>query len=523
MTVPSYPGIDPVHLIVLIPFTCILLFHPAAATLDSPRPFVFGINAGTSDRQLQAAKAAGATNVRIGCGWDLVEATPGIYDFRDPDRDVEMCAKHGLEPFFLVVATPKWALAPEKRDRPWAWPPEPEFQPHAARFYRMLAARYRGRVRYYEFWNEENGFGWHAVNHPEDYAPLLKLAYAAFKEGDPDCVVAVGGLDGSGWKGYPRYLERLYELGCGDSFNAVSVHPYRVDGPIDAGGLRKVHDVLVRHGHGHRRLWITEYGWSNEYGHTNKARWLQESLDLLTSPQFDFVFQASVHTLADFDDAEYGLCDATLNPRAACQVFRDYPKDWNHIAARHRERGPAPPNLIPNPSFEERSSPWVPYGDGLSVLSAREINVPAEDGDRVLAASDRVSPSSGGAYLRLPVPEKSPIRVSARVYTDQRGGEGQPGFTRIGLDPTGGTDPKAESVIWGRKMVTWAAWDTTGVGQGDPVFAEADHVTVFLHYEQKGSATDWSVAFDHVRCEATGELFEIPEVRAIPFEQIPKE
>ena len=96
-----------------------VLVPACARAAETPRPFVFGINANTSHRALQAAVAAGCTNVRIGCGWDLIEQSPGIYDFRSPDNDVAMCEQYGLEPFFLIVATPRWALAPDKRDKPF--------------------------------------------------------------------------------------------------------------------------------------------------------------------------------------------------------------------------------------------------------------------------------------------------------------------------------------------------------------------------------------------------------------------
>ena len=171
----------------------LILALPSFPASQTPRPYVFGLNINMSDRECKLAKAAGCTCVRIGCGWDLVEKEPGVYDFSEPDRDVAQCIKYGFEPFFLVVATPKFYLAEEMRDKPWAWPALPEYYPQASKFYRTLARRYRGKVKYYEFWNEPNGYSWHAINHPQDYALILKLAYKGLKEGDPNCQVAIGG------------------------------------------------------------------------------------------------------------------------------------------------------------------------------------------------------------------------------------------------------------------------------------------------------------------------------------------
>jgi hypothetical protein len=482
-----------------------------AAEGERPRPFVFGLNPGTSDSELRAAKAAGCTNIRIGAGWDLVEPEPGVYKWDEPDHAVRQCEKYDLEPFFLVVATPRWALAPQKRDKPWAWPAEPEFYPQARRFYRMLAARYKGRVRYYEFWNEENGFGWHDVNHPEDYAPILKVGYKALKEGNPDCLVAVGGLDGAGWKGYPQYLERLYDLGCGEYFDAVAVHPYRVDGPIDGYSLKRVHQILVRHGHGDRKLWLTEYGWSNERGHDNKARWLSESLDMLTSPEFAFVFQASVHTLRDFDDAEYGLCDRRGSPRAAYQVFKNYPKDWDAVIKRRNRPKPAP-KLAFKETFEGPTRPWKPFGQGFVIVAAGDIGVKPEQGARVLASGPDGDGTSGGAYLRIAAPSDVPVRLSARVLTVHR--DGSRGRCRVGIDPEGGTDPDGKSVVWSRAIETFDAWDTVGVGQGEPLYPKASHVTLFLRYDRKNEGRAPRV-FDEVEFVAQADTFVLPDVEPI--------
>lgn len=491
----------------------------AAQIRETPRPLVFGINAGTSHRDLQAAKAAGCTNIRVGCGWDLVEPEPGKYDFSDPDRDVDRVLEYGMEPIFLVVATPKWALAPEKRDKPWAWPAEPEFYPQAAEFYRKLAERYRGKVKYFEFWNEQNGYGWNATNKPDEYAPILKVAYPAMKKGNPDCLVSVGGLDGAGWKGYPRYLERLYELGCRDFFDAVTVHPYRWDGPIDVYGLRKIRDIMVRHGDAGKKIWITEYGWSKQYGHHNKARWLKDSLDILTSPEFDYIHQASIHTLDDFDGEEFGLCDNDLNPRAAYQVFRDYPKDWNVIVAqRGKNRVPESAVSIPDGGFEKGTPAWTTYGDGPSIMSIKDLGIEPENGERVLAVSAKGQPADGGACLRIKTPRDLPVRISARVFTNVSGGSPDHCRVRAGIDPTGGTVASATTIIWGRTIDTAGAWDTIGAGHGDPILPQADEVTVFLDIKQKGGDSHRIAAFDEVQFTARPDTFILPEPKPIPFD-----
>ncbi len=479
------------------------------------RPFVFGVNASAERADFEVAKAAGCTCVRIGCGWDLVEPEEGKLDWREPDQAVDLCREFGFEPFFLIVATPKWALSADKRDKPWGWAAEPEFYPQAERFYRALAERYRGKVRYYEFWNEPNGYGWHEPNHPEEYAPILKLAYRSLKEGDPNCLVAVGGLDGGGWKGYYKYLEKLYELGCGKSFDAVAVHPYRRDGPIDVHGLRKIREVLVKHGDANKKLWLTEYGWSNEYGHDNKAKWLKESLDLLTSPELDYVFQASVHTLDDFDRTQYGLCTRGLQPRAAYQVFRDYPKDWNKIAELRKSPPSSDDRLIVQDDFEETQLRWTGFGDSLVARRTGDIGVTAESGKGFAAAANDESPKKGGAWLTLDTEQDAFVRVESRVFTNETCGKPSNSRCRVGIDPSGGKNPGSESVLWSRWIDTSGAWDTIGVGQGHPIAAKCEKITVFLEYTHTGGSCSQVSAFDNVRVIAFRHRYVPPRVQSV--------
>lgn len=497
-------------LTVLLIIACSPLF--AAQT---PRPFLFGLNlTATDDKSCEMAKAAGCTAIRIGLGWDLVEKKPGEYDFSEPDRAVAQCIKYGFEPFFLIVATPPFYLKEEMRNKVWGWPALPEYYPQAEKFYKMISERYKGKVKYYEFWNEQNGWGWHDTGKPEEYAPILKVAYKALKEGDPNCLVSIGGLDGAGWKGYYHYVEKLYELGCKDSFDAVTVHPYRADGPIDVYGLKRIHQLLVDHGNGDRKVWITEYGWSKAYGHELKAKWLKESLDLLTSPELDFVIQASVHTLTDFDGEEFGLCDRSLKPRYGYYTFKNYPKDWKEIEKLQSAAKLENKAKVQLEDFESGWNNWTSYGDGLTMRYANSVDVTPENGKRILVAATKDKLLSGGAYRIIETAPNVPILVDARAYTQQHGSKANNSQVRVGIDPTAGTDPKNDSVIWGRWMDTSGEWDTAGVGRIKTIIPKGNKVTVFLEYKHSNENVGQVSAFDNIQIIAHEDTFVLPEVPA---------
>jgi hypothetical protein len=63
---------------------------------------------------------------------------------------------------------------------------------------------------------------------------------------------------------------------------------------------------------------------------------------------------------------------------------------------------------------------------------------------------------------------------------------------RLGIDPWGGADPRAEHVVWSPKVETGGSWARFAV----TAWAQTDRVTVFLEHDQD-AANPWNVsAFD---------------------------
>lgn len=339
-----------------------LLLASAALMAQDPaeeaRPFIYGCGiswgewhnlpmdeAKAFDRtSMDMVQAMGGTNVPANFAWIGIESTPGEYDWRYVDHQVEEAHRRGLEIFAYTGLTPDWALPPEAPDQPgigYRFPPDEKYADDFERFFETLARRYRGRVKYYEFWNEPNGCSWINDNcanghMAHTYVPWLQRWYRAMKKGDPDCVLAVGGLDYHHGvaEGY-TYIEDIYTHGGGDYFDAVAIHPY--GDPLHWQAIHDTYDVLVRHGDGHKKLWLNEYGW-NTTDEASKARQLREVLAELARPEYHMVFQANYLILTDLpSEAErthdYGLCGRDLSslevtPRESYEAFRDLPKRW---------------------------------------------------------------------------------------------------------------------------------------------------------------------------------------------------
>ncbi len=140
-----------------------------------------------------------------------------------------------------------------------------------ARFMADIASRYP-QIRFWELWNEmdagftdlfgartnkPNGDPYSLEERGQMYAEMLKLAYPAIKQANPQAWVLTGGI-AYPFSDFPR---GIYTGGGRDYFDIMNIHTYGV--PIKysfvARGLR-VYQVMKEFGDENRPLWNTEWG-----------------------------------------------------------------------------------------------------------------------------------------------------------------------------------------------------------------------------------------------------------------------
>jgi len=120
--------------------------------------------------------------------------------------------------------------------------------------------RYRGRVRHWEVWNEENiETFWRNVS-AEDYVKLLKVTYAEIKSADPEAKVLLGGLS----RVPTNYIDKVYLAGGKDYFDIMNIHPYTRPDPPERRMLKELKElktIMAKHEDAGKPIWITEIGW----------------------------------------------------------------------------------------------------------------------------------------------------------------------------------------------------------------------------------------------------------------------
>jgi hypothetical protein len=228
-----------------------------------------GTRLSAADRQIATAKALRARVVRVDVPWSLLEPHgPGQIEagaLAFLDRLVSDAAGSGIRVITTVESTPCWAssapaallrkCSPERWTRANAWPPR---EPSAyAAFVAYLAARYGTRLAAIEIWNEPdqaNEAYFAGPEKPQHYAAVLRAAYPAIKQANPNVKVLAGSLVGSNGV----FLHALYAAGIKGYYDGLAVHFYN----LTLGSLRAIHETQLANGD-NTPLWLDEFGWSS--------------------------------------------------------------------------------------------------------------------------------------------------------------------------------------------------------------------------------------------------------------------
>lgn len=222
----------------------------------------------------------------LGVGWDRIifdwaqhqpEKSSDWHTLNVDDRWLSTAHECGREVVAIIKHTPDWATdgltgpgLPSGLDLPIDDPNNVW-----ANFVRTAADYYKDRmgrgVTHFIIWNEpdiEAGtYGYEFEGTLDDYARLLKVAYLAAKEANPDAVIHLAGT--TYWHdvnaGRKPYMERLIETIQQDPdaaengyyFDVLSLHIYfRTDSVYDI--THAMREMLDAHGLQDKKIWINE-------------------------------------------------------------------------------------------------------------------------------------------------------------------------------------------------------------------------------------------------------------------------
>jgi len=329
------------------------------------------------DKDLEESRSLGVQAVRIWVHWRAIEAKKGEFAWSSLDKAVALCEQKGIEPWFLVVGAPQHACRGGQLDETLDRLCPPQIEPYKI-FLKNLVERYRGRVRHYEIWNEQDlEIYWITGPNASEYAELLRVSYSLIKKVDEKAQVVMGATGGTN---LPFMREMLDHLKGEVAFDAVASHPYRwsdetgysTAGPYEQhsvalpeGGdayaevdlkeeLLLYENLLENYGYKNIPHWITEYGYPAHDDVGGKAYvTLSQQADYLEQTYFllrddaELSFVRGVFWFCDRDWATdpndpsaqddfgfFGLLKVDHTWKPAAYVFRDLAASL-HPAEKH--------------------------------------------------------------------------------------------------------------------------------------------------------------------------------------------
>jgi hypothetical protein len=145
--------------------------------------------------------------------WDWVEQKRGVYAVApEVDDYVDSLVENGVNiqvqlmygnPMYTspsgripdsIIPAPGSVHNPDRSLYSIFWPPTTPGQIEAfCKYVRWMVNHFRGRIRYYALWNEQDIDYWNPEPNPEDYGRLLKAFIQAVHETDPEAKVIYGG------------------------------------------------------------------------------------------------------------------------------------------------------------------------------------------------------------------------------------------------------------------------------------------------------------------------------------------
>jgi hypothetical protein len=311
----------------------IALLAPGAASGST-----FGINAHIPSSATQdEVVAAGIGWVRIDVVWGLIEIHRDTFDWARYDGLVDDLEARGLRIFATLQGTPQWATSGSEFS---GVPNDPD---DWREFCYLVAARYRGRIDAWGFWNEPNLDHFWEGTRTQYIDEILLPGIEAVAAADPGALLVAADLAHLSSANWDDWLAQVLDS-SGPLLDVVSHHVYPSNGTagdvttkLTEGGTfpwepPSVREVLDDGGWADRPFWLTETGVeSDAYGQTGQASFYEHLLAQWfgSARSHDWIDRIFFYEMADPSNdptLSWGILEAPpgLKRKLAFDSYRDF-------------------------------------------------------------------------------------------------------------------------------------------------------------------------------------------------------
>jgi polysaccharide biosynthesis protein PslG len=349
--------------------------------------------------------SVGATWVRIGAFWEIIETAPGTYDWSGLDAALAAVTAAGMTPLLCITNTPFWSPTPAAFAA---------FCTTAVNRYGPGTTVLSSPLRHWEIWNEPNDLlSAPPGQNPAGMFAYQQAAYNAIHAVDTGAQVGSAGLlpvtSGFGTTDAVTWLIDMYAAvppGSTPPWDFVCFHPYSstnagaqepITSQVWIAEIPALYQVMVANGDGptgrNLKIWLTEFGFFTQPNGqaagifvtpTQQAQWLDEQINNM--------------------EAVAAAAGVPLGPAMFIYNYRDSQAD-DGAGTSSNGSGIVTYNFTPKPSWNAMQA-LISGGAPVGVLSGTGVlNVTPTVADtgtgptgvKVGAGTDRISIAGTGA------------------------------------------------------------------------------------------------------------------------------
>jgi hypothetical protein len=267
-------------LILIIGISIVVIFSLFFLISDKPAMIFGACVHGGHYNDINGMRALGLEMVRDDLSWNSIEKQKGNYDFSLFDKRTNDLLAQGIEQVWLLLYSNNLYNSCPSGERCDVYVPQDDesfeiFKKAYGDYCYASVDHYKGRVEYFEIWNEFNGF-WAPQNstiQARQYTEMLKECYTRGKEANPDAIFLYGGI-GLDNNLLINYIKPTFEMGAGDYYDIFAIHPYcsyDESYPKENQGLTcepikniaNLKKLMEKYG-ANTEMWVTEFGYPTE-------------------------------------------------------------------------------------------------------------------------------------------------------------------------------------------------------------------------------------------------------------------
>ena len=235
--------------------------------------------------------ALGVKWIRLQSGWQKTEKEEGVYDFKWLDSQVDELLKRGLKPWIcLCYGNVLYDELAKQYVGAVGCPPIRTEKAYDAwlKYVEATAKHFKGRVEYYEVWNEsDGGWTWRPEANPKEYAEFCLKTGRVVKTVDEKAKVITGSHYGDTMK----FFNGEFANGSLEISDAVSYHSYNYDETLSMQKVKALKGLVKYYGKDVEVI-QGESGSQSKSGGNGALWWIRTNQEMQTK-------QILRHTVAD--------------------------------------------------------------------------------------------------------------------------------------------------------------------------------------------------------------------------------